>query len=313
MTNMKNKPKNKAVLLKRQWALHMILWAGLVYLLIFAYIPMVGIIIAFKEYKLSSGVMGFFTSRWVGLKWFKEFFASPLSGMYIRNTIVLSALKLLVCFPMPILFALMLNEVRSGKFKKLVQTASYLPHFISWIIVSGLCFNMFSSVNGVVNELLLKGGLIDTPLSILYDGKQYWGLAVGTEMWKEMGWNAIIYIAAISGIDSTLYEAAEIDGASRLQRIRYVTLPSLKDIIVIMFILSLGGLVNGNLDQAMMLGNTINRDYSEIINSYVLKIGMANFRFDYAAAVGLMQSLISVALVFSTNALSRKATGAAIY
>ena len=203
MTNMKNKPKNKAVLLKRQWALHMILWAGLVYLLIFAYIPMVGIIIAFKEYKLSSGVMGFFTSRWVGLKWFKEFFASPLSGMYIRNTIVLSALKLLVCFPVPILFALMLNEVRSGKFKKLVQTASYLPHFISWIIVSGLCFNMFSSVNGVVNELLLKGGLIDTPLSILYDGKQYWGLAVGTEMWKEMGWNAIIYIAAISGIDST--------------------------------------------------------------------------------------------------------------
>lgn len=313
MRSMNNKPKSKVAQFKRQWTLHVILLIGLVYLLIFAYIPMVGIIIAFKQYKLASGIMGFFTSQWVGLKWFKEFFASPLSGTYIRNTIVLSTLKLLVCFPMPIIFALLLNEVRSSKFKRLVQTASYLPHFISWIIVSGLCFNMFSSVNGVVNEILLKNGLIDAPLSILYDGKQYWGLAVGTELWKEMGWNAIIYIAAIAGIDSTLYEAAEIDGASRLQRIVYVTLPGLKDIIIIMFILSLGGLVGGNLDQAMMLGNTMNRDYSEIINSYVLKIGMANFRYDYAAAVGLMQSLISVVLVFSSNALSRKVTGAAIY
>lgn len=313
MRSVNNKPKSKVAQFKRQWTLHVILLIGLVYLLIFAYIPMVGIIIAFKQYKLASGIMGFFTSQWVGLKWFKEFFASPLSGTYIRNTIVLSTLKLLVCFPMPIIFALLLNEVRSSKFKRLVQTASYLPHFISWIIVSGLCFNMFSSVNGVVNEILLKNGLIDAPLSILYDGKQYWGLAVGTELWKEMGWNAIIYIAAVAGIDSTLYEAAEIDGASRLQRIVYVTLPGLKDIIIIMFILSLGGLVGGNLDQAMMLGNTMNRDYSEIINSYVLKIGMANFRYDYAAAVGLMQSLISVVLVFSSNALSRKVTGAAIY
>ena len=274
---------------------------------------MVGIIIAFKRYKLTSGVMGFFTSEWVGFKWFAEFFASPLSGMYIRNTIVLSALKLLVCFPAPILFALMLNEVRSSKFKRVVQTCSYLPHFISWVIVSGLCFTMFSSVNGVVNELLLKAGWISEPLSILFDGKQYWGLAVGTELWKEMGWNAIIYIAAISGIDATLYEAAEIDGASRLRRIWHVTLPSIKGTIIIMFILSLGGLVNGNMDQAMMLGNTLNRDYSEIINSYVLKVGMASFRFDYGAAVGLMQSVISIILVFSSNALSRKITGASIY
>ena len=304
---------SKGIRFQRQWALHMILILGLIYLLIFAYIPMVGIIIAFKRYKLTSGVMGFFTSEWVGFKWFAEFFASPLSGMYIRNTIVLSALKLLVCFPAPILFALMLNEVRSSKFKRVVQTCSYLPHFISWVIVSGLCFTMFSSVNGVVNELLLKAGWISEPLSILFDGKQYWGLAVGTELWKEMGWNAIIYIAAISGIDATLYEAAEIDGASRLRRIWHVTLPSIKGTIISMFILSLGGLVNGNMDQAMMLGNTLNRDYSEIINSYVLKVGMASFRFDYGAAVGLMQSVISIILVFSSNALSRKITGASIY
>jgi len=308
--------RQKATLLSRfrqQKSLQVILLLGLLYLVIFAYVPMVGIIISFKEYKLTTGLAGFFTSKWVGLKWFAEFFASPMCFKVVRNTLVLSLLKLLIAFPAPILFALMLNEVRSSKFKRVVQTASYLPHFISWIIVSGLCFTMFSSVNGLVNELLLNWGWIDSPMTVLTDGKQYWGLAIGTEVWKEMGWNAIIFIAAIAGIDASLYEAAQIDGASRLQRIIHVTLPGIKGTIVIMFILALGGLVNGNLDQAMMLGNTVNRDYSEIINTYVLTVGLRQFRFDYAAAVGLMQSVISVVLVFSTNTLSRKITGAALY
>lgn len=299
--------------LRRQSSLQLILLIGLLYLIIFSYIPMVGIIISFKEYKLSSGLMGFFTSDWVGFKWFAEFFSSPMCFKVIRNTLVLSFLKLCIAFPAPILFALLLNEIQSSKFKRVVQTASYLPHFISWIIVSGLCFTMFSSVNGLVNEVLLKLGWITSPLTILTDGGQYWGLAIGTEVWKETGWNAIIFIAAIAGIDSALYEAAQIDGASRLQRVLHVTLPGIKGTIIIMFILALGGLVNGNLDQAMMLGNTVNRDYSEIVNSYVLTVGLKQFRFDYAAAVGLMQSVISVALVFSTNALSRKATGASLY
>ncbi len=300
-------------ILRRQRALQAILLLGLLYLVIFSYIPMVGIIISFKEYKLSSGLAGFFTSDWVGFKWFIEFFTSPMCFKVIRNTLVLSFLKLCIAFPIPILFALLLNEIQSSKFKRVVQTASYLPHFISWIIVSGLCFTMFSSVNGLVNELLLNWGWIDKPLSVLTDGTQYWGLAIGTEVWKETGWNAIIFIAAIAGIDSALYEAAQIDGANRLQRVLHVTIPGIKGTIVIMFILALGGLVNGNLDQAMMLGNTVNRDYSDIINSYVLTVGLKQFRFDYAAAVGLMQSIISVVLVFSTNALSRKTTGASLY
>ena len=299
--------------LRQQASLQVILLLGLLFLAVFSYVPMVGIIISFKEYKLSTGLMGFFTSEWVGFKWFIEFFTSPMCFKVVRNTLVLSLLKLAIAFPAPILFALLLNEIHSSKFKRLVQTASYLPHFISWIIVSGLCFTMFSSVNGLLNELLLKWGWIDGPMTILTDGRQYWGLAIGTEVWKEMGWNAIIFIAAIAGIDSALYEAAQIDGASRIQRIIHVTLPGIKGTIVIMFILALGGLVNGNLDQAMMLGNTLNRDYSEIINSYVLTIGLRQFRFDYAAAVGMMQSVISVVLVFSTNALSRRTTGAALY
>lgn len=311
----KEKEKKHSLLFKfrRQASLQTILLLGLVYLIIFSYIPMVGIIISFKEYKLTTGLMGFFTSDWVGLKWFQEFLFGPMCFKVVRNTLVLSLLKLCIVFPVPILFALMLNEIRSGKFKRVVQTASYLPHFISWIIVSGLCYTMFSSVNGLVNELLLKGGIIDKGMTLLTDGNQYWGLAIGTEVWKETGWSAIIFIAAISGIDAALYEAAEIDGASRIQRILHVTLPGIKGTIVIMFILALGGLVNGNLDQAMLLGNTLNRDYSEIINSYVLTIGLKQFRFDYAAAVGLMQSVISVVLVFSTNAISRKTTGASLY
>ena len=175
--------RQKATLLSRfrqQKSLQVILLLGLLYLVIFAYVPMVGIIISFKEYKLTTGLAGFFTSKWVGLKWFAEFFASPMCFKVVRNTLVLSLLKLLIAFPAPILFALMLNEVRSSKFKRVVQTASYLPHFISWIIVSGLCFTMFSSVNGLVNELLLNWGWIDSPMTLLTDGKQYWGLAIGT-------------------------------------------------------------------------------------------------------------------------------------
>lgn len=299
--------------LKGQLSLQVMVLLGLAYLLIFSYTPMVGIIISFKKYKLSTGVAGFFTSEWVGLKWFKEFLNSPMAFTVVRNTLVLSLMKLIIVFPIPILFALMLNEIRSNLFKRFVQTASYLPHFISWIIVSGMCYTMFSTVNGLVNEVLLKIGAITSPLTILTSESSYWGLALGTEIWKETGWNAIIFIAAISGIDPTLYEAAEIDGATRLQRIWHVTLPGIKGTVVIMFILALGGLINGNLDQAILLGNNFNRGTSEIINSYVLELGLKKFRFDYAAAVGLMQSFVSVILVFSANTISRKAVGASLY
>lgn len=305
--------KSKLEIFKRQKTLQLIIILGLIFLLIFCYLPMAGILVAFKEYKISSGLLGIFTSNWVGLKWFEEFIFGNMFATVLRNTVVISLLKLVFVFPIPILFAIMLNEMKGTRFKKAVQTASYLPHFISWIVVSGFCYTMFSSVNGLVNDLLMKTGLIDSSLKLLTAGDQYWGLAVGTEIWKETGWNAIIFIAAISGIDSTLYEAAQIDGASRMQRIWYVTIPSIKGTIVIMFILSLGSLVGGNMEQALLLGNNLNREYSEIINSYVLKVGLSQFRFDYASAVGLMQSVISVILVFGSNALSRRFVGASLY
>jgi putative aldouronate transport system permease protein len=274
---------------------------------------MFGIIIAFRSYKVSSGIAGFFTSTWVGLKWFKEFITDYRFFLIFRNTLVISALKIFIAFPIPIIFALMLNEMKVAGVKKFVQTASYLPHFISWIIVVGLCQTFFGTVNGLVNNLFISWGVVEQPIPVLTDPNSYWALAVLTEIWKESGWGAIIYIAAISGIDAVLYEAAEIDGASRLQRMWHITLPAIKGTIVIMFILSLGGLINGNLEQARLLSNKFNRNTSEIINLYVLTTGLVDFRFDYATAVGLMQSVISVILVFSSNWFSRKFVGASIY
>jgi len=299
--------------LRKQWRLQLIILTGLAFLIIFSYTPMVGVIIAFKSFKLSSGVVGFFTSSWVGLKWFREFVTDYMFVDIVRNTVVLSALKIFIAFPIPIIFALMINEIRSPLFKRFVQTSSYLPHFISWIIVTGLAFTLFSTVNGLVNEILLKFKLVESAVPVLTDSKYYWNLAIYTEIWKEAGWRAIIFIAAISGVDAALYEAAEIDGASRLQKIWNITLPSIRGTIVIMLILSMSGLVNGNLEQARLLGNTLNRERSDIIQSYVLRVGLVDFRFDYAAAVGLMQSVISVVLVFGSNWLSRKISGDALY
>ncbi len=299
--------------LRRQWMLQVILLIGFAYLVIFAYIPMVGIIIGFKNFRLSSGLTGFFTSPWVGLKWFKEFVTDYSFGSVVRNTLALSLLKLLICFPLPILFAVMLNEMRHSGLKRIVQTVSYLPHFISWIIVAGICNTMFNSYSGLINELFKNLGWIQKPLAIMAEGKYYYGLAVLSEAWKETGWNAIIFIAAITGIEPTLYEAAKIDGATRMQRIRFITLPGIRSTVVIMLILALGSLVNGNLEQARLMGNTYNRDYSDIIQSYVLRVGLNDLRFDYAAAVGLMQSVISVILVFASNTFCRRKLHTSLY
>ena len=299
--------------LRSQWFLQASILLGLLLLIVFCYIPMYGLIIAFRDYRVSMGMAGFFTAPWVGFKWFREFLTDYRFALIFRNTLVISVLKIFIAFPIPIIFALMLNEIRQPLFKRFVQTASYLPHFVSWVIVVGLCQTFFGTVNGVLSNLMVQWGIVERAVPILTDPKYYWALAVTTEVWKSAGWSAIIFIAAISGIDATLYEAAQIDGASRIQRMVHITLPSIKGTIIVMFILSLGGLISGNLEQARLMSNAFNRSTSEIINLYVLTIGLGNFRFDYAAAVGLMQSVISAALVFSSNWLCRRYAGASIY
>lgn len=304
---------------KKQCFIQGFVISGMLFLLVFKYIPMVGIIMGFKDYTITMGVKGIFTSEWVGLKHFNEFFSDYNFWPLVRNTTMLSVLKLIFTFPMPILFAIMLNEVKSGKFKRFVQTASYLPHFVSWVIVSGLVVNFLSTDRGSVNNILMSTGIIKERIEFLSDPDYFWGLAVVTDIWKDMGWWAIIFLAAITGIDPCLYEAADIDGASRLKKIWHITLPGIKGTITVVLILAIGNLFGGglsgsNFEQAFLLGNPMNSEKSEIIQTYVFEIGLSKGRYAYATAVGLIQSVISLILIFLSNfSLKKLSDGSSLF
>jgi putative aldouronate transport system permease protein len=304
--------------MKKQFGLHAFVWAGIAFLLIFSYTPMVGIIIAFKDYKISDGIAGMLTSEFNSFKWFKEFFTDYRFLNILRNTLAISFLKLVFSFPMPIVFAIMINEVRSGKFKRFTQTVSYLPHFISWVIISGICVVMFSQSDGAINNILVRLSIIEKGLPILTSSKYYYGFATITSIWKETGWWSIIFLAAIAGIDQEIYESAMLDGAGRLQRIRHITLPGMKDSIIVVLILAIGsflggGLVGSNFEQSFLLGNRMNNDASELIQTYAFKVGLQEGRFAYGAAVDLLQSIVAVILLYSTNGLSKKLSGTGLY
>ena len=290
--------------------------AGLFYLAVFCYTPMLGLGIAFRSYQPKMGIAGFFTADWVGLKHFKAFFNDYQFGNIMTNTVVLSLLKLFFSFPMPILFALALNEMRHLKIKRVVQTVSYLPHFISWVIVYGLLFSFLNTSSGVVNEALAAMGM--EKKEFLTGKEYYWTVAILSDIWKEMGWWSIIFLAAISGIDPSQYESAKVDGASRLQSIWHITLPNIRSTIMVMLILSVGSLLSGgmggsNFDQAYLLGNTVNYAKSVTLPYYVYKVGLSELRYSYAAAVGLFQSVISLLLVLSSNYASKKLTGTGFF
>ncbi|MCL2679845.1 MAG: ABC transporter permease subunit [Dehalococcoidia bacterium] len=299
--------------LKKQLPLHIFVWMGLLFLLLFSIIPMLGVVIGFKDYNIKTGFWGMFTAPWVGLKHFVAFVNDRKFTELMRNTVGLAALKLVFSFPLPILFAVMITEMRGNAYKRLVQTASYLPHFISWTIVAGILHAFFSTSTGMVNDVLVKLGVIKEPLPILISADYYYGLAVVSEIWKGLGWNAIIYLAAMAGIDPGLYESAQIDGAGRLRRIWHVTLPCIKGTIAVLLILAMGGLFSGNFEQAMLLGNTLNISRSQVIEVFVYRAGLTQERYDYAAAAGLFQSVLSLTLVIGTNAASRKLTGASLF
>lgn len=290
----------------------------MVYVFIFSYIPMVGIIIAFKDFKVTDGILGFFTTDWVGLKYFREFFTDFNAGLLLRNTIVISLLKLAFTFPIPILFAICLNEVGNGFFKRLTQTISYLPHFVSWVVISGIIFSFFNQQNGLINQVLLKIGWVDQPVDFLTNPNYYWAMAVISDIWKETGWWAIIFLAAITGVDSGVIEASIVDGAGRLRRIWSIILPSIRGTITVVLIMAIGSLLGGglsgsNFEQSYLLGNQVNYSTSEIIQTYTLRVGLANGRFAYAQAISLFQSIISLVLVFSSNAISKKVSGTGLF
>ena len=292
---------------------------GFLYLLLFYYAPMLGIQIAFRNYKLTDGLWGIFNSPLAsrnGFYQFYTFFRDPNFPVVMRNTIVLSLLKLAFSFPVPILFALALNEMRGMFVKRIVQTVSYLPHFISWVIVYGLIFTFFNTSNGMVNNLLAASG--QAKIDFLTEKDYYYTVAVVSDIWKEMGWWSIIFLAAISGIDQSQYESARVDGASRLRCMWSITLPNIKGTIIIVLILSIGSLMSGgmggsNFDQSYLLGNTVNYSRSVTLPYYIYQMGLTQFRFSYATAIGLFQSVISLVLVFTSNFVSNKLTGQSFF
>lgn len=294
----------------RQLDTQSMVWPGVIFLLIFSYLPMYGILIAFQDYNLLKGVSG---SPWVGLANFQEFFNDPNFLQVVKNTLTINALGLLIAFPAPIVFALLLNEVTSGKFKRLVQSISYLPHFVSWVVFSGLIINILSPSNGIMNALLIQTGILAEPINFMGEASYFKFILVIGETLKGLGWGSIIYIAAIAGVDPEMYEAAKIDGAGRFQRMWHITLPSIMGTIVIMLIFAISALLNTGFEQILVLQNPLNTQASETIDTYVYKLGLQSMRYSYSTAVGLAKSVIALFLLLSANYVSKRISGKGLF
>ncbi|MEK8127931.1 ABC transporter permease subunit [Paenibacillus filicis] len=282
---------------------------GVAWILLFNYVPMYGIIIAFKDFNIVKPIS---EAPWAGLEHFKAFFDDDSLADVIKNTLGMSVLKLLFGFPLPIIFALFLNELRSVRYKKAVQTISYLPHFLSWVILGGILATWLSDV-GIINDLLMALGFIQEPISYLAEPQYFWGIVVSSDIWKELGWSAIIYLAAMAGVSPEMYEAATIDGAGRFQKMFYVTLPSIKGTITILFILAVSGILNSNFDQILVLKNQLNESASNVIDVYVYQTGLKLSRFSYATAVGLIKSLISLVLLLGANYITKRLNNTSLF
>lgn len=308
MTNGKKTKDFRQKLYSQRYLLAMAI-PGVIWMLIFNYIPMAGIVIAFKQYNIVKPISA---APWVGFMHFTEFFADDNFWLIMKNTIGISFFKLIIGFPLPIMFALLLNEITSVRFKKSVQTISYLPHFLSWVVLGGILMNWLSDV-GIINNILIGIGLSAERINYLAKAEYFWGIAVVSDIWKELGWSAIIYLAAIAGIDPEMYEAATIDGAGRFRRMFSITLPSITPTISILFILAISGLLNANFDQILVLKNSLNISSSNVVDIYVYTMGIQNARFSYATAVGLFKSVIAFILLFSANLGSKKLNGTGIF
>lgn len=306
-------PKQKSKLNEffRQIEIQTMVWPGIIFLLIFSYIPMYGILMAFKKFSLGNPVI--LTAPWEGLKYFREFFKDENFFRIMKNTLGMNLIGLIISFPITITFALFLNELTGKFFKRITQTVSYLPHFISWVVYGGIVINILSTDAGFLNDIMMKLHLIKEPIFFLGETKYFWGVAITSNMIKELGWGAIIYLAAITGVDQEIHEAAVIDGAGRFKRMWYVTLPSISGTIVIMLILAISGILNSGFEQIYMLQNPLNVAASEVIDTYVYKMGLSSMRFSYATAVGLFKSVIAVILLLSANFASKKITDRGLF
>lgn len=277
----------------------------IVIVFIFSYLPVWGWLMAFQNYKPGKGI---FEQKWVGLDHFAALFADDKFYLVLRNTLAMSFMGLIVGFTIPILFAVLLNELRGSVFKRTVQTISYLPHFVSWVVVAGIVTKMLSTDGGAVNQLLMWLGLIDQPIQFMAQGNLFWYIVTGSDIWKEMGWSAIIYLAAITGIDQEQFEAAKVDGASRIRQIWHITLPSIAPTIAILLIMSIGHLISIGFEKQFLLGNPLVVDYSEVLDLYALNYGLGMGRFSFGTAIGMFNSVVSIILLLLANGVFKKFT-----
>lgn len=279
-----------------------------IFFAVFSYYPLYGILIAFKDYSISRGILG---SPWAGLRYFRQFFSSPYFGRLLRNTVLISVYSLLWGFPIPILFALLLNEFKDGKFKRVIQTVSYLPHFISLVVICGILIDIFSPQGGVVNSLLYS--LTGKRINFFGEPEWFRTMYVGSGVWQEFGWNSIIYLAAITGINPDLYEAARIDGAGRLRQIWHVTLPGIKPTILTLLILNLGNIMSVGYEKIILLYSPTTYETADVISTYVYRTGLLSQQYSYAGAVGLFNSAINIAILVLCNFAGKKLFGVGIW
>lgn len=271
------------------------------YFVVFKYSPMAGLVIAFKNYNFTDGIWG---SAWIGFDNFKLLFTNPSMLNILRNTLMLSVLQLVIGFPFPILVALMINEIRSSWFKKSVQTAVFLPHFLNWVIVGGIIITIFAQENGIINYFVKL--FFGDSFPFLYDAGSWLTIFIGSGIWKSAGWGAIIYLAALSAVDQALYEAASLDGANRLKQIWHVSLPAIRPVIFIILILSIGNIMEVGFDQVYVLQNSVVSHISEVISTWNYKVGINGGRFSLATALGFFESMVGLILVLIANGIARR-------
>lgn len=289
----------------RYRVLHLMALPGILYFLIFKYVPMYGLVIAFKHYVgAAGGFAAIMASRWVGLRNFQMFFQSIYFTRILSNTLIISLYRILFYFPMPILLALLMNEIRKTWFKRTVQTITYMPYFLSWVVVAGLMSILLSPDNGPINAVRQMLGM--EPVYFLVQKKYFRTILVLSEIWKNVGYGSIVYLAAITNVDPTLYEAARIDGAGKIQQIVHVTLPSISEIIAIMLILTVGRVLDDNFDQIFNLYSPATYEVADVFETYIYRTGITEGKFSYTAAVGLFKSVISLLLIIVTNRVSKR-------
>ncbi|KIL39003.1 protein lplB [Gordoniibacillus kamchatkensis] len=300
--------KAKKAFIIKHWPLYVISIPGLLYFALFKYVPLLGSVIAFQNYNIFKGITG---SPWVGFDHFKRMFAYDEFLVILKNTLLIGLYDLIFAFPVPIILALLLNEIRHSGYKRVVQTVVYMPHFLSWVIVGGIIVGLLSPTTGVINHALALFHI--EPIYFLGENSYIRSILIGSGIWKDSGWGTIIYLAAIAGINPDLYEAAEIDGAGRFRQVMSITLPSILPVIAILFLLQIGRFMDFGFERVFVFLNSLNSGNGEILDTYVYRAGLIDRQYSYTTAIGLFKSCVGLLLIILGNTFSKKMTGDGLY